>query len=169
VHYEGAAWTVQYVTSKGLVDLQSVDGGKAYGISPTDLGDCSIPSKTLLVSSGGGGGGASGGGGSSSDGSELHTWLVMAAGLKGKKFEAARAACDHHLLESVEELMELHVEGKLSQVFDHVGVQLAIERALSNQADSNTPVPKAEVVAVSVGEDETVANTLHQYSSAAVV
>jgi hypothetical protein len=60
----------------------------------------------------------------------------MVVGLKGKKFEAAIAACDHHLLESVEELMELHVEGKLSQVFEHIGVQLAIERALRNEAES---------------------------------
>jgi hypothetical protein len=121
------------------------------------------------------GGGASGGG-SSSDDSELHTWLRTAAGLKGKKFEAARAACGRHLLESVEELRELSGVGKVSQVFDHVGVQLAIERALRNQADSSTPVAIAEavvviseVVVVSVGEDETVANTLHQYSSAAAV
>jgi hypothetical protein len=98
---------------------------------------------------------------------DLHTWLGMVVGLKGKKFEAAIAACDHHLLESVEELMELHVEGKLSQVFEHIGVRLAIERALRNEADSNTPVPVAEVVAVPVAE--VVANTLHQHSSAAVV
>jgi hypothetical protein len=96
--------------------------------------------------------------------------------LKGKKFEAARAACGRHLLESVGELRELSGVGKVSQVFDHVGVQLAIERALRNQADSNTPVAIAEavvaiseVVVVSVGEDEAVANTLHQYSSAAAV
>ena len=68
---------------------------------------------------------------------DLHTWLGMVVGLKGKKFEAARAACDHHLLESVEELMELHVEGKLSQVFEHIGVRRPIERALSNEAESS--------------------------------
>jgi hypothetical protein len=118
------------------------------------------------ISDGGGASGGGGGGGSSSDGSELHTWLVTAAGLKGKKFEAARAACDDHLLESVEELRELRGEGKRSQVFEQVGVKLAIERAL--QADSNIPLAIAEVVAVAiaVGEDETVANTLHQRSSA---
>jgi hypothetical protein len=71
----------------------------------------------------------------------------MVVGLKGKKFEAARAACDHHLLESVEELMELHVEGKLSQVFEHIGVRLAIERALRNEAESSAHPVIAEAVA----------------------
>jgi hypothetical protein len=39
------------------------------------------------------------------------------------------------------------VEGKLSQVFDQVGVQLAIERALRKEAESSAHPVIAEVVA----------------------
>jgi hypothetical protein len=63
----------------------------------------------------------------------------MIAGLKGSKFEDVRAAYDHHLLESSEELRELRVERKLAQVFEHIGVQLAIEWALCNEANSSVP------------------------------
>jgi hypothetical protein len=101
-----------------------------------------------------------------SSGNELHTWLGAVCGLKGRKLEAASAACNSHMVESVDELRALHAGGMISQVIPQVGIQILIEQAFHSEAaaGSNLPLPVAEVVA-----DEVVSNRLHPYSSAAVV
>jgi hypothetical protein len=37
VHYQGAEWVVQYINSKGLLDLKRADSEPVYGVAPTDL------------------------------------------------------------------------------------------------------------------------------------
>jgi hypothetical protein len=118
-----------------------------------------------------GSGSGGGGSGSGSGGSELHTWLGAVCGLKGKNLEVAIAACDRHLLESVDDLRELSAQRKISQVFEQAGVQIAIERALQSEADCNLPVAAviADVVAAGVSNDGAVSNQIHSHNSAAVI
>jgi hypothetical protein len=75
------------------------------------------------VSRGAAGAGSGAGSGAGGAHAELHTWLGRTAGLKGKKFEAARAACAHHLLERAGEVREVHAERTPAHGLKHISVE----------------------------------------------